>query len=255
MYIKQFLSKWHAPALELFDETYDILKQEVLRVVDTHFNRMGRGLAANRVTLIVQEHLESCAERTREKIEWLLDVESMPTTLNTHYFADYRDKFLAHYRGARPKASGLSANLQSYTAPGPTEYPSGFQESVSRVLSGLSELGISAKPEDIPKMLPSDPMEPAIEIMASVRAYFQVAYKRFADMVPMAIDHEIVLGLNKGLEKALRDGLEITGPNAREACEALIEEASTISLRREELQKRLDRLKLASQELRTLKLT
>ena len=121
-------------------------------------------------SLIVQDHLENCAEQTREKIEWLLDVESMPATLNTHYFSDYRDKFLAYYRGSRPQASSLSSSLQAYKAPNGTDYPSAFQQSVSKVLSGLNELGISSKPEDIPKMLPSDPMEPAIEIMASVRA-------------------------------------------------------------------------------------
>ena len=71
----------------------------------------------------------------------------------------------------------------------------------------------------------------------------------------MIIDHEIVLGLNRGLEKALHNGLELTGPNAREACEALVEEAATISLRREELQKKLERLRAASHELHTMKLT
>lgn len=45
---------------------------------------------------------------------------------------------------------------------------------IAKILSGLAEVGISGvKPEDIPKLLPPDTMEPAMTIMAEVRAYFQ----------------------------------------------------------------------------------
>ena len=44
----------------------------------------------------------------------------------------------------------------------------------AKVLSGLAELGISGvTEEDLPKLLPPDRMEPALVIMADVRAYFQ----------------------------------------------------------------------------------
>lgn len=45
---------------------------------------------------------------------------------------------------------------------------------ITKVLTGLTEMGIvGVKPEDLYRILPPDEMEPAIEIMASVRAYFQ----------------------------------------------------------------------------------
>jgi hypothetical protein len=44
---------------------------------------------------------------------------------------------------------------------------------ITKILAGLSEIGITAKAEDLPRLLPSDPMEAALNIMASVRAYFQ----------------------------------------------------------------------------------
>lgn len=50
-------------------------------------------------------------------------------------------------------------------------------DSVKKALSALAELGINVQPEDLPKLLPADPMEAAIAIMASVRAYFQGAYR------------------------------------------------------------------------------
>jgi hypothetical protein len=45
---------------------------------------------------------------------------------------------------------------------------------LSKVLSGLAEMGMAGvKAEDLPKLLPPDRMEPALIIMADVRAYFQ----------------------------------------------------------------------------------
>lgn len=46
-------------------------------------------------------------------------------------------------------------------------------DSSAKVLSGLQEIGISSKATDLPKLLPSDPMEPALHIMATVCAHFQ----------------------------------------------------------------------------------
>lgn len=44
----------------------------------------------------------------------------------------------------------------------------------AKVLSGLAELGMhGVTEEDLPKLLPPDRMEPALVIMADVRAYFQ----------------------------------------------------------------------------------
>ncbi|KIM53478.1 hypothetical protein SCLCIDRAFT_1222690 [Scleroderma citrinum Foug A] len=91
--------------------------------------------------------------------------------------------------------------------------------------------------------------EPAFDF---VRAYFQVTYKRFVDMVPMAIDHEIVRGLGRGLDQALREGLQLTGSDAYERCSAMLQEPSRISMRRQEVLKKMERLREAKKELRKL---
>lgn len=50
----------------------------------------------------------------------------------------------------------------------------GLPTGIAKVLAGLAEMGINGvKPEDLPKLLPADKMEPALAIMADVRAYFQ----------------------------------------------------------------------------------
>jgi len=109
--------------------------------------------------MTVHDHLDAAAERTKERIEWIFQLENSPTTLNTHYFSAYRDKFLAYYKGPRD-TNGLASQLWN---------PTGVQKAIS----SLADIGLNARPEDLPKLLPADPMEAAITIMASVRAYFQ----------------------------------------------------------------------------------
>lgn len=78
-----------------------------------------------------------------------------------------------------------------------------------------------------------------------------VAWKRFADNVPMAIDHELVLGLvrGRGLQSALLQGLGITGPQGVQRCREYLREPPDVVARREELEKRRERLTAARTEL------
>ncbi|KAH7929544.1 hypothetical protein BV22DRAFT_1102356 [Leucogyrophana mollusca] len=251
VYITQFTRMWYQPAMDLLEQIYAILKKDLSNTIKQHFAQMGRGNAQQMVTSIVNEHLDRAAATTKEKIEWLLQLEKSPTTLNDHYYSDYKDKFLSFYKGLLRGGDDLSKKLEDYKAP-TSNYSSPFQIAVAKVTSGLSEMGITAKPTDIPKMLPIDPMEPALAIMAGVRAYFQVSYKRFADLVPMAIDYEIIAEFGDTIEQVLRTELQITGPEAHDRCRTLVQELGSVASRREELQKKMDRLHTASAELRTL---
>ena len=71
-------------------------------------------------------------------------------------------------------------------------------------------------------------------------------------MVPMAIDHEIVLGVQQGIDKALQEGLQITGPDGYNRCKGMLEERiSIVTVRRETLEK-MQRLQDARRELKRL---
>lgn len=80
----------------------------------------------------------------------------------------------------------------------------------------------------------------------------QVAYKRFADNVPLAIDHELVRGLKENILKILYTGLRIHGPEGMSICEELAQESPQVAGRREEYLKKLERLNVANQELLNL---
>ena len=81
-----------------------------------------------------------------------------------------------------------------------------------------------------------------------------MSYKRFTDMVPMTIDQELLKGLDwdRGLRMALVEGLEVTGPDSLERSRQFLQEPPDIQSRREDLSKRLERLRLAKRELQSL---
>ena len=82
-----------------------------------------------------------------------------------------------------------------------------------------------------------------------------MACKRFADNVANAIDHELILGLNRdhSLDKVLRKQLGISSPDGYKECALLMREDDRISAQRDELRHKRDRLQKARQELTRLR--
>jgi hypothetical protein len=79
-----------------------------------------------------------------------------------------------------------------------------------------------------------------------------VAYKRFVDNVPKAIDEELVLGVAQGLQDALVNGLGLESPDAHERCVKYLAEHPRVAEKRERLLARKNRLELALEELQTV---
>ncbi|KAJ7900734.1 P-loop containing nucleoside triphosphate hydrolase protein [Mycena olivaceomarginata] len=258
-FITEFTAKWEAPAQVLCRFVHKILSQQVKALITHHLSSFGQGGLEQRVTILVQDHMKKRADAAQALIAKLMALEEDgPLTLNEHYLADYKAKFLTYYKGAREKkqnpalARAIEGYKQDKSAPvyhfggKMSESPTG----VAQVLSGLAAIGLSGvKAEDLVKLLPPDRMDPALNIMADVRAYFQVAYKRVADHVPLAIDHELVRGVGQGLLATLYNGLGINGPDGQRICRELAEESPSVAGKRVELLKRLERLETAGREL------
>ncbi|KAI0359461.1 hypothetical protein OH77DRAFT_1419958 [Trametes cingulata] len=248
-YIKSFIAQWQRPAEALFRDVQRILIRHVKKFVSEHFSQYP--LLQSRVHSIVADFISSSSDTTLTRIQWFRDVEKRPRTLSEFYYSDYREKFLGHYKACRPKADQPGETFANRLET-MMEHSSDFQRYINKALTGLTEIGIPGiHPTDLSKLLPPDPYDAAIDIMAGVRAYFQVAYKRFSDYVPMAIDYELVLGLDRdqALEKALRTGLGIGSHDAHARCKELIQEPRHVAERREELMKKRERLETARKQL------
>jgi len=76
-----------------------------------------------------------------------------------------------------------------------------------------------------------------------------VAYKRFVDNVPMTIDRALLRGVKVGLESVLFNDLDISGSEGHNRCRLLLSESEDVFARRNELQKKCDRLAKGKEEL------
>ncbi|KAH9917092.1 P-loop containing nucleoside triphosphate hydrolase protein [Amylocystis lapponica] len=249
LYVGQIIKHWKVPALELFEVVQETLLQKIKEFVRVYFQQYPE--LERKVAVIVSEHIFSRSQAALDCIAWYLETEQRPRTFNDHYYHDYHDKFFAHYKALRPHANNISLNekLKAYN---PSTASTSSTHGVSKIIAGFAELSVyGIDPRDLAKVLPSDPCEAALHIMASVSAYFQVAYKRFTDNVPIAIDHELVLGLDRdqAFEKVLRLQLDIHGPDGRARCSDYLREPKNISQQRDEFRRQKDRLDAAKREL------
>ena len=80
-------------------------------------------------------------------------------------------------------------------------------------------------------------------------SWCSVAYKRFADNIPLAIDMELVRGVERGMLKELYSKLGITGEDGTRICRELAQESPQIADKRADLVKKLERLETASAQL------
>jgi hypothetical protein len=113
----------------------------------------------------MKDHIEKCADAAVQHISSLLEEEKEPFTMNEHYFMDYRSKFLKFYKEARQTAkSQFIRNLEN-------QDDGDMVKAMSEALFSLTRMGLEQA--NLANLLPPDPMDPAIEIMADVRAYFQ----------------------------------------------------------------------------------
>ncbi|KAJ3825902.1 P-loop containing nucleoside triphosphate hydrolase protein [Lentinula raphanica] len=253
-FIQQITQQWSAPSQELCLFVHKTTLEHILRLVRLRFAEFGQGVLERQARLIIEQHMKDRLEATKDRIKWLLDLEYRPFTMNTHYLSDYKNKFLSHYKMCRleqgPNQRVHSA-LQSLQLQDVSRYSNsdGPEDILRQILTALGRLGITADSTDLVKLLPEDEMKPALDIMAEVRAYFQVAYKRFTDNVPLAIDYEMVKGFERDFYQYLTSKLGIHGPNSSAICRELAQESTQVATRREELLKKLERMKAGSDEL------
>ncbi|KAI9441570.1 P-loop containing nucleoside triphosphate hydrolase protein [Lactarius indigo] len=247
-YIVDFVKRWEDPSRQFFDITKKELTRRIQELVEEQFAQYAHGHLKQGVRNIMQSHIQKCADTAAQQIGFLLADEHEPFALNVHYYTEYRSKFFAHYRRDRlMSTSRVIRNLD------PDSCTPSMKIALDGAISSLAKLGLhSVDASSLAALLPPDPMGTAIGIMADVRAYFQVAYKRFVDNIPMCIDRTLLRGVTVGLEDALFDGLGINGPGGYERCRKLLSEPGDVVERRSELEKRRLRLQLARKELTEL---
>ncbi|KAJ2990797.1 hypothetical protein NUW54_g8371 [Trametes sanguinea] len=131
-----------------------------------------------------------------------------------------------------------------------TEAQQDREEAIREALAALAKLGFAGLTEtDLGKLNKADEYEEELQLMAEVRAYFQVAYKvRVIDYVPLTIDHHFLYAFAAALHERLFERLGLGAANAQARCSAYIAEDPTVVATRDELvakKKRLENVRRA----------
>lgn len=123
-------------------------------------------------------------------------------------------------------------------------------EKINNALASLAEIGyVGLTKDDLGKLNPPDEYETELKVMAEVKGYFQVAYKRIIDNVPSLIDRMFIKAVGKELQPFLISKFELGTVAATARYSAYLAEDPNLVGRREELAARKKRLEKVQLEL------
>ncbi|KAH7337211.1 P-loop containing nucleoside triphosphate hydrolase protein [Rhizoctonia solani] len=249
--VMRTLGLWRQPVKDVFGRAERVFVQRLTALVEAHFGQHAHGGLRAAVLKIVLEKLDECKTATVQELEFLLDMESLPFTLNSHYYLDYKEKFLKHYATFRNNRSALGKSLRA--RPSSNSEEKSVPDPLEVALENLRKAGFNKLSRgDLVKLLPADfSQQAALEMMASARAYYQgqFAYKRFSDTIPLAIDHRYIRAFEKTIQTNLVAGLKISASDAHDRCAKWMAEPQSVVRKRAELTDRKERLEAARMEL------
>ncbi|KAG2034094.1 P-loop containing nucleoside triphosphate hydrolase protein [Suillus americanus] len=279
--IAQFTKLWVAPSERCLAGINDVLDEVVNTLISTHFGRFK--VLEDYFGNLIRIQVDICKARAQVSVKSALDLETTPHyTQNTHYLQTLRDKWLSRYKTARSRPSQYKARHiredeapvlprpetpkrsspdndckewgQEYSSP-IVSHTSGFSLSAcavpselksNKALRALAEAGYAnLRVSDLARLLPPDSFEEELIVMADVRAYFHVAYKRIVDHIPFTIEHALHHALAGQLSQSLLTSLLTdiaSAPNFSERMNELVSEDASIAQKRIMLSTRKQRL-------------
>ncbi|KAI2402087.1 hypothetical protein LOZ67_000843 [Ophidiomyces ophidiicola] len=220
---------WLDPMRTFLSATYNMMVEVLIEEVDIVFGQYQQTVLYVALKAIMMEFLDSIkVEHYRQATE-IYDIEcSKPFTLAEANFSKAQketlDVFCSKRRSLRTRA-----------------YAQKMGE-----LTGKPYNEKSISPMD----LGSDSFQKEMEIMASSRAYYDIASSRFLDVTCQCIHTKLFLRCRNELRAVIEEKLGILGPNASERCMELMIEDESRQRRRIELRREKEKLEKAQAGLR-----
>ncbi|KAG8913277.1 hypothetical protein FRC01_004629 [Tulasnella sp. 417] len=255
--ILESVIQWSALAQHCFTEVKAITVKHVTRLINDHFKGYDHGGLQEAVSTITSEQILKCAATTIQKIGGLVQGECEPYTQNDQYFFAYKTKMLTRYKIIHQELQGkanLVTALRSYCPKNNNSTGNYHQWNyLNDAIANLANFGITVKAEDFVMLLPQHDLTPALDIMAErlglmPRVFgISVAYKRFGDNVPKAIDANFIRAIDR-----IDDGLDVALMSmdlSAEKCMEYLQEPRTVIMERTKLAGKKERLEAAQSQL------
>lgn len=145
-------------------QAIDELRPAVFKVVDKllakYFGRYSAGPLGNIAGVVARDEIEKLFVIAKVHIDWLMQMESDPFTMNENFLSTTQTAYLAQFK--KERQTGLvQTNFQFIPA----------------ALSQLSLAGYASTADKLPRLLDDDKYKEELEVAAFVLAYWNVAYK------------------------------------------------------------------------------
>ncbi|KAH9915934.1 P-loop containing nucleoside triphosphate hydrolase protein [Epithele typhae] len=231
--IRGYQETWEHLTQACFGHVYEAFKETLLNVTHESLKEY-RHLKAV-VGPIIMDMLETYSRAAVSQFRMILATERRNTfTQNTQYYRSLRSKYLQQYREARrPEMSSDLDDIIKNTVG--TLVGHGLGPSVEVL---MDRLFFSPKFDESA----SDEFDAELLIMAKVRAYFQISYKRVIDHIPLSIDYHFLRAFAESLQGVLFERLGLGAFNADARCESYIAEEPGLVAQRAMLATRKERL-------------
>ncbi|KAG2335265.1 hypothetical protein BDR05DRAFT_954205, partial [Suillus weaverae] len=166
--IAEFVKLWVAPSERCLAEINDVLDQVINTLINIHFGRF------KVLEGYVGIQVDICKALAKKAVKTALDLESTPYyTQNTHYLQTLSEKWLAYYKVVRHRRKiSREDGVEMIGVPYDRE-PRELIALRALAQAGYGPLSIP----DLARLLPPDPYEKELIVMADIRAYYHVAYK------------------------------------------------------------------------------
>ena len=86
---------------------------------------------------------------------------------------------------------------------------------------------------DLDRLRPRGSFDDALDVIATVLTYFDIAYSRMIDFVPMLVQHQFLIGFSVELRNTLHQKLELIGDKCLDKCNEYAVDDPLIELSKE----------------------
>jgi len=160
--VSEITDQWKEPSHGCFEKIFDHSTHFIDKLVHHHFGRF-KDLDVH-IRSVVQIELDKIKEDALQAVDDILEMETIPIhTQNTDLFASETQKWRSFYTTVRQNASPATDTSESE----------------------------SNHDQDDLAEITDDKFQQALSVMVDVRSYFQVAYQRIIDNIPLTIEHKL----------------------------------------------------------------
>ncbi|KAH7329757.1 P-loop containing nucleoside triphosphate hydrolase protein [Rhizoctonia solani] len=242
MYMRKVINLWRMPVESAFAESQIVFEKKALELIQARFSIYEHGGLYEVVKGTALELLVKCRRNTSKALGELLDQEWHPESAHERQYLDYEDMFSEYYRDFFDSSKGWKLLGQGIKG--------GHQELLDAIgilqKYGLPSLGV----EDWGNLQSLNKADAGVlRIMSSVRAHYEIAYRRFADKIKDTVDQNYVRAFGDEIENVLSKNIGLTTDTPESHFADLTRESDDILAYKNELKDKASRLRAARLKL------